>query len=144
MKTGHFAVREVAALGAIVAVAVAFVAPRLGLPLSFDATHSYLPMARRLIEEGAAFLHRPESIAYAPLAYAYPALLGANEIAIRWANVSAYAAAITLACVAVRSAHGARSGLIAALLLAISPTLRPFIADILTEPPFLLFTAIWI
>jgi hypothetical protein len=144
MKTRPFSARELVTLAVIVAIGVAFVVPRLALPLSFDATHSYLPMARRLLAEGVGYLHRPESLAYAPLAYAYPALLGANEIVIRWANVAAYGVTIVLAFLAVRSAHGARAGLAAALLLAVSPTLRPYIADILTEPPFLLFTSIWV
>lgn len=136
--------RELIALAAIVALGVAWVWPRLALPVSFDALQMYLPMARRLLAEGPAYLQRPESLAYAPVAFVFPALFGAHEMAVRWANVALYGASIAAAFFAVRSAHSPRAAFIAAALVAISPTLHPYMADVLTEPPFVFFTAVWI
>src|SRR5258708_3314015 len=136
--------RELIALAAVVAIGVAWVLPLLTLPASFDALHMYLPMARRLLSEGPEYLQRHESLAYAPVAFVFPALFGADEAAVRWASVALYGASIAAAFFAARSAHSPRAGFIAAALLAISPTLHPYMADVLTEPPFVLFTAVWI
>jgi hypothetical protein len=129
---------------AAVALAALLVAPRAKLPASFDGLHVYLPMARSVLAEGWAFLQKPESLVTAPLAFLYPALLGASEGVVRWANVLLFGAAIVLAYAAVRTAHSRAAGITAAFLLAISPTLRPYVADVLTEPPYFVLIAAWI
>ncbi len=133
---------------AAVAVAVALAAwllmPRASLPIGFDGLHVYLPMARSVLAEGWAFLQRPESLVTAPLAFLYPALLGASEAVVRWANVGLFAATIVLAYVALRAAHSRAAGITAAFLIALSPTLRPFVADVLTEPPYFALVGAWI
>src|SRR5882672_11211910 len=108
------AARHAFALVVAMGLAAALIVPRLALPVSFDASHSYLPMARRLLAEGLAFLHRPESLFYAPLAYVYPALLGASEPLVRWANIALYLATLILAFLVARDAHSNRAGLLAA------------------------------
>jgi hypothetical protein len=144
MNPPPLAARHLAALGLIVATGIALVTPRMARPISPDGAQSYLPMARRLLAEGFAFLQRPESIGVAPFAYAYPALLGAQEIAIRWTNVALFGVAIVLVFFAGRVAHSNRAGLFAAALLAASPPIHPYIADVLTEPPYIFLTAAWI
>jgi hypothetical protein len=119
------------------------VIPLLRLPLSHDGLVTYLPLARRFLAEGVAFLGTPDSVSVAPLAYLYPALLGASEMAVRWANVFAYLAAIAMAYRALSLVHSSGAGLAAALLLALSPSLRPFMPNVLTEPPFVFLTAAW-
>ena len=144
MRPQPLAARHLAALAVIVAIGVALAMPRMAGPISPDGAQSYLPMARRLLAEGFAFLQRPESIGVAPFAYAYPALLGAHETAVRWANVALFGVAIVLVFFAGRVAHSNRAGLFAAAFLAASPTLPPYIANVLTEPPYIFLTAAWI
>ncbi len=127
-----------------IALAAWLVVPRARVPIGFDGLHVYLPMARSFLAEGWAFLQRPESLVTAPLAYLYPALLGAAESVVRWANVVLLGTTIVLAYLALRTAHSRAAGIAAAFLLAISPTLRPYIADVLTEPPYLALVAAWI
>jgi hypothetical protein len=126
------------------ALAAGLAYPRLHLPVSFDGAHMYLPMARRLLGEGLAYLARPESLAMGPFAYIYPALLGASEKLVRVANVALFCATAALAFQAAARAHSRRAGVLAAFLVALSPTLRPYMADVLTEPPFVFLVALWL
>ena len=130
-------------LGAI-ALAAWLILPLMRGPVSFDALNAYLPMARSLLEQGWAFMQRPESLAVAPVGYLWPALLGADAGTVRWANMVLFAATIALGYHAMRRAHSWQAGALAAFLIAISPTLRPFVADVLTEPPFFFLIAVWI
>ena len=116
---------------------------RLGAPVAFDGKNFYLPMAREVLDHGWAYLSNPDSVHYAPLAFLWPALLGAREALVREANIALYCMAIAFAYVALRKAHSERAGVIAAVLLAICPTVRPFVADVLTESPFIFLTAAW-
>jgi hypothetical protein len=131
------------ALAAVMGLGVLLALPGLREPVSFDGAHTYLPLARRLLAEGFDFLRSPDSIVVAPLAFLYPALLGAGEATVRWANVAAYAATIAIAWHALTLAHSRHAGWTAAVLLALSPTLHPYVANVLTEPPFVLLVAIW-
>lgn len=139
----NFRAYPFAVLGAM-ALCVWLLYPRTRLPLSFDAIHVYLPMARSVLAEGWAFMQRPEALAAGPVAFLYPALLGAGEATLRWANIALYAATTALGFHALRLAHSWRSGVAAAFLLAVSPTLLPYMADVLTEPPFVFLMAVWI
>jgi len=130
-------------LGAM-ALGALLLEPRLASPASFDATHSYLPMARELLARGWAYLHEEASLAYAPVAFAWPALLGAHETLVRHANIGLYCLSILFAYLSVRAIPDERAGLIAAFLAAICPAVRPFIADALTEAPYIFLIAAWI
>ncbi|MGZ5066731.1 MAG: glycosyltransferase family 39 protein [Usitatibacter sp.] len=135
---------ELAVLGAAMAVAALLLVPRLHGPVSFDGKAAYLPMARAVLEQGWAYMLKPESLTYAPLSFLYPALLGAREALVRETNIALYCAAIALAFFALKTASGTRAAAIGAFLVALSPTLRPYIADVLTEPPFVFLIAAWI
>ncbi len=132
------------ALLVALALAVGLLVPRLHGPAGFDAIHVYLPMARGVLDQGLAFMERPESLVTAPIAYLYPALLGASEVVVRHANVAVFCATILLAFMTLAAAHSREAGIAAAFALAIAPTLRPYIADALTEPPYLFLVAAWI
>jgi len=132
------------AVFACIALACARIAPLAKYPIGFDGTHTYLPMARRVLDEGFAFLANAESLRTAPLAFLWPALLGADGTAVRWANLALFCATIAMAALAVRAQVSLRAGLVAALLLAISPTLQPFIIDVATEAPYIFFVGAWI
>ncbi|HEY4999474.1 MAG TPA: hypothetical protein VII36_10030, partial [Usitatibacter sp.] len=102
------------------ALALLLLVPRLHAPIGFDGKFFYLPMARAVLEQGWAYMAKPESVAYAPLSFLYPALLGANELLVREANIVLYCAAILIAFFALKAASGTRAGVIGAFLLAIS------------------------
>src|SRR5260221_751790 len=135
---------HVIAVAAAMTLGVIAVVPTLAWPLEWDAAHSYLPMAKRLLAEGGGCLKSADSLATGIVAFAWPALLGANEGAVRAANVMLYAAVIALAFVSLRAAHSNRAGVLAAFLVALSPVLHPHIANVMTEPPFIFFIAVWI
>lgn len=110
----------------------------------YDATHVYLPHARRLLGEGLGFLADERSV-WAPfLTYAYPALLGANVPLIMAVN-------LVLSCATVLLVHGiavragsARAGLAAAWIYAVSAPVVQVVLNVSTETPFLFFCALWL
>jgi hypothetical protein len=138
------ALRHFIALAFAIAAAIWLTTPRLAFPVSFDASHAYLPMARHVLEEGLSYFSKPESLAYAPLSYVYPALLGGDERTVRLANIVLFCAAVALAFYTAYAAHSRGAGVAAAFAVALSPTMRPYIGDALTEPLFIFLTAAWI
>ena len=132
-----------AGLAVALVIGAALTLPALGRAASPDGAHAYLPLARRLLAEGPAFFSAPEAVMYAPLAYVWPALLGGVEIAVRMANVALFLGTIALAWHAATVAHSRAAGIAAALLVAISPELRLYAADALTEPLFVFLVAAW-
>ena len=115
----------------------------LGREMNWDATHVYLPMARRLLDEGLAFFARPESVRMPPLAYAWPALLGAGDVGVRTVNAALFPLLAALAAAAAWG-HSRRAAVIAAFAVACSPLVAPWMPDAMTEPPFLLFAGAWL
>ena len=111
--------------------------------LPFDTEHFYFPMARRLVEAGPAYLLSPDSVRSTPVSYVWPALFGIDAATLHIAHVAAGMALCLLAFDTVRRLFSPWAGAIAAWALALSPLLRPLVAQPLTEAPFLLFTAIW-
>ncbi|HEX4763032.1 MAG TPA: glycosyltransferase family 39 protein, partial [Usitatibacter sp.] len=132
-----------AGLAVALVIGAALTIPGLGPAASWDGTHAYLPLARRLLAEGPAFFSAPDAVMYAPLAYVWPALFGGIEIAVRSANVALFLGTIALAWHAATVAHSRPAGIAAALLVAISPELRLYAADALTEPLFIFLVAAW-
>jgi hypothetical protein len=132
-----------AVLALAVLAAAYFGIAHLRDPLAFDAQHTYLPMAKRFLAEGWAFMQSPDSLIAGPVAYIYPALFGAEPTAIRWGNVVLYCLTVLLGFHACRRALSWTAGLIAALLLAFSPLLHPFVTEAMTEPPFFFLVAAW-
>jgi len=128
-----------------VAVLVAWLRVRLhlGREMNWDATHVYLPMARRLLAEGTTFLATPESVRMPPLAYAWPALLGAGDTLVRTVNAAMFPALAALAAAAAWT-HSRRAAVIAAFAIAGSPLLPRWMADAMTEPPFLFLVGTWL
>jgi hypothetical protein len=111
--------------------------------MDWDAANVYLPMARRLLDEGVGFFARPESVRMPPLAYAWPALLGAGDIVVRTVNATLFPALAGLGAAAAWT-HSRRSAVIAAFAIACSPLLPRWMADVMTESPFLLFVGLWL
>ena len=140
MTSRGFAIGVLGSIG----VAIVLALPSRAQPLPFDAVHMYLPMAKHVLDEGWSYLRNPESLAYAPFAFLYPALLGAHESWIRWMNLALYCATVAMAGFAVRDAHSRAAGVVAAMLVASSPLMHPWVMNVFTEPPFIFLTALWL
>jgi len=133
-----------AGIGLAAALALYLLVPELNQPVTFDGVHVFLPMARRLVEEGPRYFQDPDSVRMGPVAYGYPALFGGREAAVRWANLVSFAAAVMLLGAAAWKAHSIRAGVATAYLVAASPLLRRWVPDVMTEPPFIFLTALWL
>jgi hypothetical protein len=117
---------------------------KLDSSLYFDAIHTYLPLAREFSTSGWRFLLAPESARVPPLSYLWPALFAADPDTIKHANIVASALIPFLLFDAGRKSFSCLAGSFAAWLYATSPLVSPWIPQVLSEPPFLVFTAIWI
>jgi hypothetical protein len=109
----------------------------------FDALHLYFPLAQGLAEQGLGFFLDERSIQAPPFAYVYPLLFGRDLDTLKHAN--ALLSGLTLLLV-FRSAwllHSLRAGVAAALLFALSPLMRPYLAAAITEAPYVLLMAAW-
>ncbi len=132
-------------LAAALALHLNGVLPFLGrVDLDFDAVNVYLPLARRFFEMGAALFLTEPSLQAPPLAYLYPALLGADLASVKHANVLLSCALLLLVYRTASLWHSRMAGVLAALAYGASPLLKPFIPTALTEPPFLFLMGVWI
>lgn len=113
-------------------------------PIAPDAALVYLPYARKLLDAGGAFLLTPESVYVPPVSYMWPALFGGEVVAVKTANMISGIFMILLVYGIGKRAHSREAGLVAALMFAISPFLISWIPTPLSEPPFYLFTLIWL
>ncbi len=116
----------------------------IGPTMAPDAETTYLPYAQRAISEGLNFLFHKDSILVAPMSYFWPALLGGKVLSIKYANLICGLIMVLLVYGIGRRMHSHAAGLIASFLFARSPLLIPWIPTALSEPPFYLFTFIWI
>lgn len=137
MKTAVF-------LAAAVAYALWKLVARLGPEPEFDAKHTYIPFAQKLLADPLAFLASEQSMWVGPFAYFYPALFGAEPMRIKVANVVLFVVLIFVVFRIGSLLHSRAAGIACALLLAASPALKIFFPTALTEPPFLFLTGIWI
>src|SRR3954465_2007963 len=112
--------------------------------MNWDATHVYLPMAQQLLSRGLAFFSDPASVRMAPFTYVYPAIFAGDAEWVRHANVMLFAVIVILVAAAAWTAHSRRAGIAAAFLTALSPLLREWIGDAMSEPPFLALIAAWL
>ena len=108
-----------------------------------DARYLYLPGAARLLEAGWKFFLEPLSVQAPPVAFLWPAAFGADPARVQLANYLLSGATLLLAARAAWLMHSPLAGAAAALLVALSPLLRPWFTQPLTEAPFLFFSAAW-
>jgi len=139
---------SVPAVLAALAVALAYAAWKLIARLSpdpeFDAREIYLPFARKLLDDPAAFLGSEQSAWVAPFTYIYPALFGADPLREKIAGIVLFLVLILLVYRIGSLLHSRPAGVAAAILLAASPTLKIFMPTALSEPPFIFLTGVWI
>ena len=131
---------------AMVAVAhlVALQYWRRRTPFNDDAERVYLPLARRLLSEGPAFMLSPDATQAPPLAYIWPALFGADL-----STQMSISSALSLGVVALLYRTGSvlrtpAAGLSCAAAYAFSPLVWPLAAAPGVEPLFLFLTACWV
>ncbi|WP_423457124.1 hypothetical protein [Ottowia sp. VDI28] len=118
--------------------------PTLADPaIPFDTEHTYLPLARRLLEAPLAFWHNPDVLRTAPGAFVYMALAGADIVTIKSWNLALALAAVALLFDAARRISGPLAAASAAWLCALSPTLITLSVWPMVEPPFLFLVALW-
>ncbi len=109
-----------------------------------DATHVYLPYARRLLTEGIGFLGAEQSVWTPFVAYGFPALLGANATAVMAVDLVLSSAVVVMVYAIAASAHSARAGLCAAWIYAVSPAVAQIVLNVSTEIPYLFLCALWL
>jgi hypothetical protein len=110
----------------------------------FDAVWLYFPLARDLIAHGLAFFADERSLQAPPFSYVWPALLGPELERVRMINAALSGITLLLAARTARIAHSRSAAVGAAFLFAASPLLRQYLATPITEPIFILLSAIWI
>lgn len=111
--------------------------------LDFDAKTYYLPYAQQLLNDGLRFFAEEKSLRYPPMAYVYPALFGAEQLAIKVANIALSCFLVVLLYRIGQLLHSRLAGLFVAFLFALSPLFRDIIPRVITEPLFLFLVGVW-
>lgn len=110
----------------------------------FDSLNVYLPYARALLTDKLAFFLDVRSLYVAPMAYIYPAFLGADPEAIKIGNTVLSCMIVLIMFRLGSLLHSRSAGIAAAFLYAASPILSEFKPIILSEPPFIFLTSLWL
>ena len=137
-------VRQYGLLLVIVAIYLHYAWKVINLPIPPDAAITYIPLARKLIEQGWRFFLTADSMQTGPATYSWFAVFGAQDHMIRYANMFSGCVMVLLVYGIARRMHSHLAGLLAALLFACSPLLVSWIPRSLTEAPFFLFTLMWL
>lgn len=113
-------------------------------PFNADAKDAYMPFARRLLDDGPAFLASPEAVQVPLMGYLWPALFGADLAAQKVVSIVLSLLVLILLFRVGRLLHSRLAGLLCAAAYAFSPLVWPLSATAGTEPLFLFLTACWI
>ncbi len=106
--------------------------------LNGDAYWTYLPNARLFLSSPWSFLTtEASSIHVAPLSYLWPAIWGANPVAIQVANSVLYLLAVLLMWRLATRLGGLIAGVVSTGLLVHFPELARYIPQVLTEPLYM-------
>lgn len=131
---------NIALLGVVLALTIQRLqraAPALDVPLSGDAHVTYLPSARKLLDAPWTFLTSdPQSYAVAPLSYFWPALLGADQGTIQFANGLLFLISLVLLWDLARRLGGHLAAFVTVALLAFHPEITDYAPQALTEAPY--------
>lgn len=111
--------------------------------LDFDAKTYYLPYGQQLLNDGLRFFADEKSLRYPPMAYVFPALFGAEQLAVKIANIVLSCFLVVLLYRIGQLLHSRQAGLFAAFLFALSPMIRDLIPRVLTEPLFIFLVGVW-
>ncbi|WP_289241676.1 hypothetical protein [Delftia sp.] len=112
--------------------------PPADAEINGDANWTYLPNARRLLEDPWTFLTTdPASYYVAPLGYVWAAVWGADHARIELANSILFLACVLMMWRCATRLGGLWAGVIATSLLVYYPDLMSFIPQVLTETIYL-------
>jgi hypothetical protein len=112
--------------------------PPADAEINGDAHWTYLPNARRLLEDPWTFLTTdPSSYYVAPLGYVWAAVWGADHARIELANSILFLACVLMMWRCATRLGGLWAGVIATSLLVYYPDLMSFIPQVLTETIYL-------
>lgn len=112
--------------------------------LPFDTEHTYLPLARLLIESPGAIWSNPLSLKSAPGTYVYMAMAGANLSTIKMWNLVMALTMVVLMFDTARRSAGLVAAAATAWLLALSPTLIRLSVYPMVEPPSMFLLTLWL
>ncbi|WP_046059827.1 hypothetical protein [Paracidovorax citrulli] len=112
--------------------------------IPFDSLHTYLPLARQLLEEGARVFSTADSYKVAPGTVVYMALAGADPVLIKSANLAISLAALALAFDAAHRIGGRIAAVAAGWLYALPHMLVEAGGTLLGESPFIFLVAVWL
>lgn len=112
--------------------------------IPFDTEHTYLPLARQLLEAPFTLWSSTEVLRTAPGPFVYMALASADITAIKAWNLALGLTTVALLFDATRRIGGPVSSAVAAWLCALSPSLIPLSVWPMAEPPFLFLVALWL
>lgn len=112
--------------------------------VSHDTRVTYLPLARRFLEDAAALFADPEHLIVAPGSFIYLALFGADNALAVQGNLALSGLLLLLAFDTLRRVAGFVAGAAAAWLLALGPLLPMVLVQALSEPPQLFCIGLWL
>jgi len=112
--------------------------------LTPDAETAYFPYAKKIVDGKFEFLLHIDSILIAPVSYLWPALFGGTVLSIKYGNLISGVLMVVFTYGIGRRLHSHTAGLMAAFLFAGSPLLVRWVPTVLSEPPFYLFTLMWV
>jgi len=112
--------------------------------IPFDSLHTYLPLARQLLEDAAELFGDPAMLKVAPGAVVYMALSGADPVAVKAANLAISLVALVLTFDAARKIGGRVASVAAAWLFVLPHMLVEAGAVLMGEAPFVFLVAVWI
>lgn len=109
-----------------------------------DAIATYLPFAKRLLNEGWPFLLTETATHVPPLSYMIPALFGADLAVQKQVGIVLSTLVIPLLFRAGWVLHSRTAGLAAVALYAGSRLFKNFLPTAGVEPLFIFFSAVWL
>lgn len=112
--------------------------------LAFDTQITYLPLARRVLEDASGLFADPAHLAVAPGSYLYLALFGADNALAVQGNLVLSGLLLLLAFDTLRRVAGFAAGAAVAWLLALGPLLPEVLVPALSEPLQLFCIGVWL
>lgn len=112
--------------------------------IPFDSVHTYLPLARQVMEDASRAFSSPDAYKVAPGAVVYMALAGADPVTIKMANLAISLTALALTFDAARRIGGRVAAVAAGWLYVLPHMLVEAGATLLGESPFVFLVALWL
>lgn len=109
-----------------------------------DAENYYLPFAKKFLTIGPSLIFQKDSLKLSLGTYIWPAIFGADPSIIRYANLILGVFMVVLVYDISRLLHSKYAGLLSSFLFAMSPIIIFWIPSLLSEPPFIFFSLLFI